>query len=81
LLRRLAQQISAHAEGREQLIVQVVAIRQHNQRRVRHGRVFDDLARVEGHQQALSRTLRMPDHPDFAVSILGGRGQGASSRK
>ena len=34
LLRRLAQQVLAHAERAEELVVQVVAVGQHDQRRV-----------------------------------------------
>src|SRR6185312_12607137 len=30
-----------------------------------------------GHQQALARALRMPDHPDFPVSVWTGRGNRA----
>ena len=31
--------------------------------------MLDDLAGVERHQQALARTLGVPDHADFAVAI------------
>ena len=34
--------------------------------------MLDDLARIERHQQALARSLRVPDHSDLAVTILGG---------
>ena len=62
LLRRLAQQVLAHAERAEQLVVQIVAVGQHDQRRVLHRRMLDDLARIERHQQALAGPLGVPDH-------------------
>ena len=68
LLRRLAQQVLAHAEGAEQLVVEVVAVGQHDQGRVLHRRVLDDLPGVEGHQQALAGALRVPDHADLAIA-------------
>ena len=69
LLRRLPQQVLAHAEGAEELVVEVVAVGQHDERRVLHRRVLDDLARIERHQQALARALRVPDHADLAVAV------------
>ena len=75
LLRRLAQQVLTHAECREQLIVQIIAICQYHQRGVLHNRMLDNLASVEGHKQAFARSLRVPDHPDLAVTILSGRHQ------
>ena len=51
---RLAQQVLAHAEGREQLVVEIVAVRQHHKRRVLHRGMLDDQARIERHQQALA---------------------------
>ena len=79
-MRRLAQQVLAHAEGAEQLIVEIVAVGQHDQRRVLHRRVLDDLARIEGHQQALAGALRVPDHADLAVAVRRGRCQRAFHR-
>ena len=78
LLRRLPQQVLAHAEGAEELVVQIVAVGQHDQRRVLHRRVLDDLAGIERHQQALARALRVPDHADLAVAVR--RGGAASVR-
>ena len=66
---RLAQQVLAHAERAEELIVEIVAVGQHDQRRVLHRRMLDDLARVERHQQALAGALRVPDHADLAVAV------------
>ena len=68
LLRRLPQQVLAHAEGAEQLVVEIVAVGQDHERRVFHRRVLDDLPGVEGHQQALAGALRVPDHADLAVA-------------
>ena len=84
LLRRLAQQVLAKAERAEQLVVEVVAVGQHDERRVRHRRVLDDLAGVECHQQALARALGVPDHADLAVTARRRRfqraGHGAAHR-
>jgi len=68
LLRGLAQQVLAHAERCKQLVIQIVAVGQHNQRRVLHGRMLDDLARIECHQEALARPLGVPDHAGLAVA-------------
>lgn len=39
--------------------------------------MLDDLPGVKGHQQALPRALRVPDHPDLAVTCRPGRLQRA----
>src|SRR5450756_2695110 len=44
----------------DQLIVQIVAVREDDDGRVVHGRVRDDASGVESHGQALARTLRVP---------------------
>ena len=59
---------------REQLVVEIVAVGQHDQRWVLHRRVLDDLAGVERHQQALAGALRVPDDADLAVAAGRGRG-------
>ena len=69
----LAQQVLAHAERAEQLVVQIVAVGQHDQRRVLHRRMLDDLARIERHQQALAGTLGVPDHANLAVATRASR--------
>ena len=79
-MRGLAQQVLAHAEGAEQLVVQIVAVGQHHQRRVLHRRVLDDLARIERHQQALARALRVPDDARLAVATRRGRCKRACHR-
>ena len=73
LHRRLAQQVAAAGEGAEELVVEVVAVGQHDDGRVRHRRVQDHAAGVEGHRQALARALRVPDHADAPVAGLAAR--------
>jgi hypothetical protein len=54
LLWGLADQVPAHREGGEELIVEVVAVRDDDDGRVGHRWVAYQLADVEGHQQALA---------------------------
>ena len=68
LHRRLAQQVAAAREGAEELVVEVVAVGEHDDRRVRHRRVQDHAPRIEGHRQALARALRVPDHANAPVA-------------
>ena len=70
LQRRLAQQLLAAGERPEELVVEVVAVGEHHQGRVLHGRLADDAPGVEGHGQALARALGVPDHPDAPVARL-----------
>jgi len=53
--------------------IQVIAIRQHDERGVGQGRLLDDLAGVEGHGEALAAALGVPDDagPPVAVGISG----------
>ena len=60
---RLPQQIAAPGKGPEELVVEVVAVGEHEDGRVLHVRMQDQAAGVEGHGQALARTLGVPDHP------------------
>ena len=80
LLRGLAQEFLPAREDVEQLIVEVVAVGQHDQRRVRQRRMLNDLAGVEQHRQALAAALRVPDHPDAAVALDPGRRDGVIHR-
>ena len=73
LHRRLAQQVVAAREGAEELVVEVVAVGEDDDRRVLHRRVQDDAAGVERHRQALARALRVPDHADAPVARLAAR--------
>ena len=68
--RRLAQQIFVQREVVEELVVQIVAVGQHDDRGILHAGVLDDLARVERHGQALAGALRVPDHADAPVAGL-----------
>ena len=71
--RRLPQQVGAAREGREQLIVEVVAIGQHDDGGVLHRGLPDDASRVERHRQALARPLGVPDHADPPVASRAAR--------
>jgi hypothetical protein len=70
LHRRLAQEIRAAREGAEKLVVEIVAVSEHDDSWVLHSRLADDASSVEGHRQALARALRVPDHPDAPVTWL-----------
>ena len=61
----------------EELVVEVVAVGQNDQRRVFHLRVLDDLTGVERHQQALAGALRVPDDAHLAVALRPRRRQRA----
>lgn len=71
----LAQQLTAPCEGSEQLVVEVVAVGDHNDRRVLHCGVVDDSTRVERHGQTLARSLRVPDDAHLAIAA---RSRGAN---
>jgi hypothetical protein len=70
LHRRLAQQVAAARKGGEELVVEVVAVGEHDERRVAHRRLADDAAGVERHRQALARALRVPHHAHAHVAGL-----------
>src|SRR5437773_10068605 len=55
----------------EELVVEVVAVRQHYEGRVLHRRMLDDLPGVEGHRQALAAPLGVPDYAHAPVPGLG----------
>ena len=62
-------QIPAHGEGGEELIVQIIAIGDHD-----NGWIFElwaahELTSIESHQQALAGALRMPDYADLAIAL------------
>jgi hypothetical protein len=60
LHRRLGQQLLAAREGAEGLVVEIVAVGEHDEGRVAHRRLAHDAPGVEGHRQALARALRVP---------------------
>ena len=70
---RLAQQVVAAGEGAEELVVEVVAVGQDDDRRVRHRGLEDHPAGVEGHRQALARALGVPDDADPPVAGVAAR--------
>ena len=70
---RLAQQLPAAGEGAKELVVQVVAVGQHNDGGVGHGPLADDAPGVKGHAQALARALSVPDHTDAPVAWCAAR--------
>ena len=58
----------AAGEGAEELIVEVVAVGDHDDGRVLHRRVQDHASRVEGHREALARALRVPDDAHASIA-------------
>ncbi len=77
LCRGLAQQILASGEGAKELVIQIVAVGQHDDGGVGHGPLADDAPGIKGHAQALTRALSMPDHADAPVAR---RATGLSAR-
>ena len=80
----LAQEVAATREGREELVVEIVAVGEHHDGRILERGMQNQSARVEGHRQALPRTLRVPHDadppiPGLCVS-LGTRGIEAGKR-
>ena len=73
LHRRLPQQVPAAREGAEELVVEVVAVGQHDDGRVLHRRFADDPPGVERHRQALARALGVPDDADAPVAGIAAR--------
>ena len=73
LRRGLAQQIPAARERAEQLVVEVVAVGQHDEGGVVHRRLANDAPGIEGHGQALAGALRVPDDADAPVARLAAR--------
>ena len=60
----------AALELAEELVVEIVAVGQHHQRRVLHRRMPHDARGVEEHREALAAALRVPDHARAAVARL-----------
>ena len=55
-------------EGAEELVVQIVAVGEHDERGVRHLGLAHELAGVEGHGEALAAALGMPDDAHAVVA-------------
>ncbi len=64
----LAEQLVAAGKRAEELVVQVVAVGEHDNSWVFHRRVEDQLAGVEDHGERFAGALGMPDHADTAVA-------------
>ena len=80
LHRRLPDQIAAHREGREELVVEIVPVGQHHQRWVGHRRMFDQLPGIERHQQAFTGALGVPDDAHPLIALRRGRSHRAVDR-
>ena len=65
---RLAQQVLAARKGAEELVIQVIAVGQHDDGGVFHGLLADDAPGIEDHSQTFARPLGMPDHTDTPVA-------------
>ena len=68
LHRLLADQLVATGKSAEELIVEVVAVGDDDERWVGHVGVKDDPPGVERHRQALARSLRVPHHTHASVA-------------
>jgi hypothetical protein len=66
----LAQQLLAAGEGIKQLLVKIVAVSQHHDGGVAHGRFQHQLAGIKDHREALTAALGMPDHSTTLISLL-----------
>jgi len=58
----LTQQVLTAREHAEELIVQIVSIGQHDERRVFHRNLADDALGIEDHSQAFTASLCIPNH-------------------
>ena len=66
----LAQVVAASGKGTVQLVIQVKAVGQHKQGCTQQ--ILQELVSIEHHRKAFARTLRVPEHTDFAVIALQG---------
>ena len=84
--RVLPQQLVAQREGGEELLVQVVAVREHHDGGVAHERLADDAPGIERHGERLARALRVPHDADALVAgvrlvALGVVGSGGGAQR
>ena len=70
LHRLLSRQFVAARERPKELVVQIVAVTEHNEGGILHGRFKDEPSRVERHSQRFARTLRVPHHAHALVPHL-----------
>jgi len=81
LHRLLPQQFVAACESPKELIVQIVAVGDHDQRRVLHRWMQYDPSGIERHRQTLARALRVPHHADSLVAARSGSPGGRIHRR
>ena len=62
----LSQDVLAGGERTEKLIVQIVAVGNHNQRRIFHVRMPNNLSSVKKHRKTFAASLRVPHNSDPA---------------
>ena len=67
---RLAEDFVAALKLPKELIVEIVAVGEDDERRVLHHRVPHDACGVEEHRKTLPRTLRVPDDTGAAVALF-----------
>ena len=58
----------AAGKGAKELIVEIVAVSEHHDGGICHRRMQDHPPRIEGHRQALARSLRVPHHTDPTIA-------------
>ena len=68
LHRHLAKDVGAALKLPKKLIVKIIAIGEHDERRVLHRRVADDAGGVEEHRKALPAPLRVPHYPGTPIA-------------
>jgi hypothetical protein len=71
-IRRLPYQVAAHRERAKELIIQIVAVCDDHDRRIRQFIAAYELSRIESHQAGSCRTLRVPDHSYLIISLWSG---------
>jgi hypothetical protein len=59
-------------KGAKELLVEVVAVSENNQRWILHDRSQNDASGIKGHGQAFAGALRVPNDPDAPVASLTG---------
>jgi hypothetical protein len=69
LHRRLSQQLFAERERVEKLVVQIVAVGEHDERGILHRRVLHDFPGVKHHRKTFATTLRVPDDARAPVEM------------
>lgn len=65
---RLTQQILTTRKRAKELIIEIVAIRQNDNRRILHRRIADNSPGIKSHSQTLTRPLRMPHHANALIA-------------